>query len=148
MLRCMHQSINQWFILLNNPIGFSKSGRRFAEPPAGQKTHILRLENRLITMVPPIMQYGATCNMLVFWWCEEAEETVEAAAAWSGKLGSELRHGTGKPMMVLYKDEGDYVVIAGVVVEECWSSSGKLSQWRHPIGRLQVSKSVLRRGNG
>ena len=32
--------------------------------------------------------------------------------------GSELRHGTGKPMMVLYKDEGDFVVIAGVVVEE------------------------------
>ena len=35
------------------------------------------------------------------------------------KLGSELRHGTGKPMMVLYKDEGVGVVIAGVVVEEC-----------------------------
>ena len=42
-----------------------------------------------------------------------------AAKAGSGKLGSELRHGTGKPMMVLYKDEGDGVVIAGVVVEEC-----------------------------
>ena len=41
-----------------------------------------------------------------------------AAEAGSGKLGSELRHGTGKPMMVLYKDEGDDVVIAGVVVEE------------------------------
>ena len=33
-------------------------------------------------------------------------------------LDSELSHGTGKPMMVLYKDEGDFVVIAGVVVEE------------------------------
>ena len=37
----------------------------------------------------------------------------------AGKLCSELRHGTGKPMMVLYKDEGDGVVIAGVAVEEC-----------------------------
>ena len=44
---------------------------------------------------------------------------VVAAEARSGKLGSELRHGTGKPMMVLYKDEGYGVVIAGVVVEEC-----------------------------
>ena len=33
-----------------------------------------------------------------------------AAEAGSGKLGSELRHGTDKPMMVLYKDEGDGVV--------------------------------------
>ena len=40
-----------------------------------------------------------------------------AAEAGSGKLGSELR--TGKPIMVLYKDEGDGVVIAGVAVEEC-----------------------------
>ena len=53
------------------------------------------------------------------WWCGESEEAVVAAEAGSGKLGSELRHGTDKPMMVLYKDEGDYVVIAGVVVEEC-----------------------------
>ena len=44
---------------------------------------------------------------------------VVAAEAGSGKLGSEFRHGTGKLMMVLYKDEGDGVVIAGVVVEEC-----------------------------
>ena len=29
------------------------------------------------------------------------------------------RHGTGRRMMVLLKDEGDGVVIAGVVVEEC-----------------------------
>ena len=49
------------------------------------------------------------------WWCGESEEAVVAAEAGSGKLGSELRHGTGKPMMVLYKDEGDGVVIAGVV---------------------------------
>ena len=53
------------------------------------------------------------------WWCEESEEAVVAAEAGSGKLGSELRHGTGKPMLVLYMDEGDGVVIAGVVVEEC-----------------------------
>ena len=52
-------------------------------------------------------------------WCEESEEAVVAAEAGSGKLGSELRHGTGKPMMVLYKDEGGGVVIAGVAVEEC-----------------------------
>ena len=51
------------------------------------------------------------------WWCRESEEA--AAEAGSGKLGSELRHGTGKPMMVLYKDEGDGAVIDGVVVEEC-----------------------------
>ena len=51
------------------------------------------------------------------WWCGESEEAVVAAEAGSGKLGSELR--TGKPIMVLYKDEGDGVVIAGVAVEEC-----------------------------
>ena len=38
-------------------------------------------------------------------------------ASWAQK--SELRHGTGELMMVLYKDEGVGVVIAGVVVEEC-----------------------------
>ena len=42
-----------------------------------------------------------------------------AAEAGSGKLGSELRHGTGKLMMVLYKDEGDGVVIPGVAAEAC-----------------------------
>ena len=83
-------------------------------------------------MAPPIMQYGVTCWMLVLWWCEEAEEAVEAAWAWSGKLGSELRHGTGKPMMVLYKDEGVGVVIAGVVVEECLKQLWKTGQVKAP----------------
>ena len=44
------------------------------------------------------------------WWCGQSEEAVVAAETGSCKLGSELRHGTGKPMMVLYKDEGDGVV--------------------------------------
>ena len=56
----MHQSINQWFILLNNPIGFSKSGRRFAEPPARQSTH------EYFTMGEQVDHNGAT--QYAVWW--------------------------------------------------------------------------------
>ena len=59
----------------------------------------------LITMAPPNMQFGGTC------WCGESEEAVVAAEAGSGKLGSELRHGTGKPVIALYKGEGDDAVV-------------------------------------
>ena len=38
---------------------------------------------------------------------------MEAAQAWLGKLGSELRHGTGKLVLNV---QGDGVDIAGVVV--------------------------------
>ena len=52
-------------------------------------------------------------------------------ASWAQNSDMELV----KPMMVLYMDEGDVVVIAGVV--ECWSSCGKLGHWRHPSGRCR-----------
>ena len=54
------QSINQWFILLNNPLGFSKSGRQFAEPPARQGTQ------KYFTMGEQVDHNGAT--HFAVWW--------------------------------------------------------------------------------
>ena len=58
------QSINQWFILLNNPIGFSKSGRRFAEPPARQSTHEYFTKGEQVDH-NGATQYAVWWNMLI-----------------------------------------------------------------------------------
>ena len=57
---------HQWFILLNNPLGFSKSGKGDFQSHRHVNLHIniLRLENKLITMAPPNMQYCGTCWLL------------------------------------------------------------------------------------
>ena len=57
-----NQSINQMFISSNHPLGCSKDKRPFAGPPTTWKADItVKLENKLITMAPPNMQFGGKC---------------------------------------------------------------------------------------
>ena len=106
------------FISSNHPLRCSKDKRPFAGPPTTWKAQIGEQVDHI-----GASQYTVWWNMLI------AGSVEKVKRQWLQlKLGSELRHGTGKPMMVLYKDEGVGVVIAGVVVEECRSSSGKLGK--------------------
>ena len=113
---CANQSINQinqMFISSNHPLGCSKDKRPFAGPPTTWKadTTFKQVDHNGAT------QYAVWWNMLIAAGVEKVKrqwlQLKPDQASWAQNSDMELV----KPMMVLYMDEGDVVVIAGVV--EC-----------------------------